>query len=69
MNAWLFSDPILVGNTRPNGRGTVRDSFVVPAVTMNGNHTLQIRLVSPEGKIVNFGVPVLVVEDVADAGA
>ena len=69
VNAWLFSDPILVGNSRTNGKGTVRDSFVVPAVTTNGNHTLQIRLVSPEGKVVNFGLPVLVVEDVADAGA
>jgi hypothetical protein len=69
VNAWLFSDPILVGNTRTSGKGTVRDSFVVPAVTTNGNHTLQIRLVSPEGKIVNFGLPVVVVEDVADGGA
>lgn len=69
VNAWLFSDPILVGNTRTNGKGTVRDSFVVPPVTKNGNHTLQIRLMSPEGKVVNFGIPVLVVDNVADGGA
>jgi hypothetical protein len=69
VNAWLFSDPILLGNTKTNGKGTVRDSFVVPPVTPNGDHTLQIRLLSTDGKIVNFGLPVVVVDNVADGGA
>ena len=69
VNAWLFSDPVLVGNTKTNGKGSVRDSFVVPAVVKNGDHTLQIRLMSPDGKVVNFGLPVVVIDETIDTDA
>ena len=61
VNAWLFSDPVLVGNTTTNSRGAVLESFDVPVRVADGSHTLQIKLTSIDGKIVNFGIPVLVV--------
>ena len=65
VNAWLFSDPVLVGNTTTNSRGAVLESFDVPVKIADGSHTLQIKLTSADGKIVNFGIPVLVVSDLA----
>ncbi|NCZ90413.1 MAG: hypothetical protein EBY93_05700 [Actinobacteria bacterium] len=63
MNAWLFSDPVLVGNTSTNSVGLVKDSFSVPSVVHSGTHTLQIRLVAADGKLVNFGIPVVVIDE------
>ena len=37
------------------------ESFDVPVRVADGSHTLQIKLTSIDGKIVNFGIPVLVV--------
>ena len=37
------------------------DTFDVPVRVADGSHTLQIKLTSIDGKIVNFGIPVLVV--------
>ena len=59
----MFSDPVLVGNTTTNSRGAVLESFDVPVKIADGSHTLQIKLTSADGKIVNFGIPVLVVSD------
>ena len=63
VNAWLFSDPVLVGNTSTNSVGLVKDSFSVPSVVHSGTHTLQIRLVAADGKLVNFGIPVVVIDE------
>ncbi|MFM8867588.1 MAG: hypothetical protein ACKOFZ_04820 [Ilumatobacteraceae bacterium] len=69
VNAWLFSDPVLVGNARTNAKGSVRQTFDVPAAVVDGNQTLQVRLLSPDGKIVNFGIPVLVVDALPNSAA
>jgi hypothetical protein len=52
MNAWLFSDPVQLGNAATNDSGVLRSKFVVPQGPQDGEHTLQLRMVDAEGRII-----------------
>jgi hypothetical protein len=69
MNAWLYSDPVLVGNASTDGRGNVKSRFQVPAGPADGDHTLQIRLLSADGKVVNFAIPVKLLSEIPGGAA
>ena len=57
MDAWLFSNPVFVGNAPTNGDGKLETRFVVPVGKNDGLHTLQIRLVGEDGKVVSYSIP------------
>ena len=57
MDAWLFSNPVFVGNAPTNGDGKLETRFVVPVGKNDGMHTLQIRLVGEDGKVVSYSIP------------
>jgi len=69
MNAWLFSDPVLLGNATTNGDGALKSKFQVPDVPEDGPHTLQIRLVDADGKTVTFAIPILLISQVPNGAA
>jgi hypothetical protein len=69
MNAWLFSDPVQLGNAATNGNGVLRSKFVVPQGPQDGEHTLQLRMVDAEGRIVTVGIPVLLLSQVPNGAA
>jgi len=69
MNAWLFSDPVLLGNASTNGDGALKSKFQVPDVPEDGPHTLQIRLVDADGKTVTFAIPILLISQVPNGAA
>lgn len=69
MNAWLFSDPVLLGNATTNGDGALKSKFQVPDVPEDGPHTLQIRLVDVEGKTVTFAIPIVLISQVPNGAA
>jgi hypothetical protein len=69
MNAWVFSDPVLLGNATTNNDGAVRSKFQVPNVSVDGPHTLQIRLVAVDGKTVSFSIPIMLISQVPNGAA
>jgi len=69
MNAWVFSDPVLLGNATTNDDGAVRSKFQVPNVPVDGPHTLQIRLVAVDGKTVSFAIPIVLISQVPNGAA
>jgi hypothetical protein len=69
MNAWVFSDPVLLGNATTNDDGAVRSKFQVPNVPVDGPHTLQIRLVAVDGKTVSFSIPIVLISQVPNGAA
>jgi hypothetical protein len=69
MNAWVFSDPVLLGNATTNNDGAVRSKFQVPNVPVDGPHTLQIRLVAVDGKTVSFSIPIVLISQVPNGAA
>jgi hypothetical protein len=69
MNAWVFSDPVLLGNATTNNDGAVRSKFQVPNVPVDGPHTLQIRLVAVDGKTVSFSIPIMLISQVPNGAA
>ena len=69
MNAWLFSDPVLLGNATTNDDGALRSKFQVPNVPEDGPHTLQIRLVAVDGKTVSFSIPIMLISQVPNGAA
>jgi hypothetical protein len=69
MNAWLFSDPVLLGNATTNDDGALRSKFQVPNVPEDGPHTLQIRLVAVDGKAVSFAIPIVLISQVPNDAA
>jgi hypothetical protein len=69
MNAWLFSDPVLLGNATTNDKGALESKFEVPNVPVDGPHTLQIRLVDMNGKTVTFAVPIVLISQVPNGAA
>jgi hypothetical protein len=69
MNAWLFSDPVLLGNATTNDKGALESKFEVPNVPVDGPHTLQIRLVDVNGKTVTFAVPIVLISQVPNGVA
>ena len=69
MNAWLFSDPVLLGNATTNDDGALRSKFQVPNVPEDGPHTLQIRLVAVDGKTVSFAIPIVLISQVPNDAA
>ena len=69
MNAWLFSDPVLLGNATTNDNGALKTKFQVPDVPADGPHTLQIRLVDADGKTVTFAIPIVLISQVPSGGA
>jgi hypothetical protein len=69
MNAWVFSDPMLLGNATTNDDGAVKSKFQVPNVPVDGPHTLQIRLVAVDGKTVSFAIPIVLISQVPNGAA
>jgi hypothetical protein len=69
MNAWLFSDPVLLGNATTNDNGSLKSKFEVPNVPEDGPHTLQIRLVAVDGKTVSFSIPIVLISQVPNGAA
>jgi hypothetical protein len=69
MNAWVFSDPMLLGNATTNDDGAVKSKFQVPNVPVDGPHTLQIRLVAVDGKTVSFAIPIVLISQVPNDAA
>ena len=69
MNAWVFSDPVLLGNATTNDDGALRSKFQVPNVPEDGPHTLQIRLVAVDGKTVSFSIPIVLISQVPNGAA
>ena len=69
MNAWLFSDPVLLGNATTNENGSVKSKFEVPNAPADGPHTLQIRLIDVDGKIVTFAIPIVLISEVPNGAA
>ena len=69
MNAWLFSDPVLLGNATTNDKGSLKSKFEVPNVPEDGPHTLQIRLVAVDGKTVSFAIPIVLISQIPDDAA
>jgi hypothetical protein len=69
MNAWLFSDPVLLGNATTNDNGSLKSKFEVPNVPVDGPHTLQIRLVAVDGKTVSFAIPIVLISQVPNDAA
>ena len=69
MNAWLFSDPVQLGNAATNDKGVLKSKFVVPPGPHDGEHTLQLRMVDAEGRIVSVGIPVLLLSQVPNGAA
>ena len=69
MNAWVFSDPMLLGNATTNDDGALKSKFQVPNVPVDGPHTLQIRLVAVDGKTVSFAIPIVLISQVPNDAA
>jgi hypothetical protein len=69
MNAWLFWDPVQLGNAATNDKGVLKSKFVVPPGPHDGEHTLQLRMVDAEGRIVSVGIPVLLLSQVPNGAA
>ena len=69
MNAWLFSDPVLLGNATTNDNGSLKSKFEVPNAPADGAHTLQIRLIDVDGKIVTFAIPIVLISEVPNGAA
>jgi len=69
MNAWLFSDPVLLGNATTNDNGSLKSKFEVPNAPADGPHTLQIRLIDVDGKIVTFAIPIVLISEVPNGAA
>ena len=69
MNAWLFSDPVQLGNAATNDNGVLKSRFVVPPGPQDGEHTLELRMVDTEGRIVSVGIPVLLLSQVPNDAA
>lgn len=69
MNAWLFSDPVLLGNATTNDNGSVESKFEVPNAPADGAHTLQIRLIDADGRIVSFAIPIVLMSEVPNGAA
>ena len=59
MDAWLFSNPVLIGNSPTNSEGKLETSFVVPISKNEGMHTLEIRLIGLDRSVVNYSIPVM----------
>jgi len=69
MNAWLFSDPVLLGNATTNDNGSLKSKFEVPNAPADGPHTLQIRLIDVDGKVVTFAIPIVLMSEVPNGTA
>ena len=59
MDAWLFSNPVLIGNSLTNSEGKLETSFVVPISKNEGMYTLEIRLIGLDRSVVNYSIPVM----------
>jgi hypothetical protein len=59
MDAWLFSNPVLIGNSPTNSDGKLETSFLVPISKNDGMHTLEIRLIGLDRSVVNYSIPVM----------
>jgi hypothetical protein len=69
MNAWLFSEPVLLGNATTNDNGVLKSKFEVSNALTDGAHTLQIRLIDVDGKIVIFAIPIMLISEVPNGAA
>ncbi|MFM8815884.1 MAG: hypothetical protein ACKOE0_07745, partial [Actinomycetes bacterium] len=69
MSAWLFSDPMLLGNATTNDKGSLKSKFEVPNAPADGAHTMQIRLIDVDGKIVTFAIPIVLISEVPNGAA
>jgi hypothetical protein len=69
MNAWVFSDPVLLGNATTNDNGSLKNRFEVPNAPADGAHTLQIRLIDVDGKVVTFAIPIVLISQVPNGAA
>lgn len=59
-NAWIFSDPQLLGTISISANGTAESTFDVPASIQNGSHTLTFEATTKSGETadVSYGVKV-----------
>ncbi|NBO78768.1 MAG: hypothetical protein EBV27_03890, partial [Actinobacteria bacterium] len=61
-SAWLFSDPIKLGEGKVSRDSTFEKVFIIPDGMQTGNHTLQINGMSADKKVVSLTTGVIVSE-------
>ena len=65
MEAWIFSDPMLLGTPRVDGQGNLTASFEVPRALPVGGHTLQLMVVENDDTVTDVAIGVIVLDPTA----
>jgi hypothetical protein len=69
VEAWLYSNPIQLGDAESDGAGKITTPFEIPTELEIGRHVLQVRAINAAGESVHISIDVLVGDSFVTPGA